>query len=916
VGLNLNDQIGSGGVQYYYLTFPNTNLLISSPNWNGGMSAVTWMNSSTGQLSDSSYAGVVSSNNSVLGSATGDAIGTNLRFLNTTGTSGSNWLIWSKSWGGGKGAVTWMNGSTGTLTDGSYGGAVSAMNSLVGTLTTDAVGSYNSCGDGCTQIFSGSQLGNGNYIINSPSFASSTGAITYGNGNIGIAGVVGASNSLLAENSSNTWTYAGSTGVLVGSGTANGGQGGVYLLNQPINNSGNIVPGFVVSPTTPQTIGAGWINATLNAGTNVDIQANLDIVEAAGAVISSTGAGSLTLQAGRNLALTNNITMAGGLALSANDPGAAAPGAGSIVTTGAAIQAGSVAMTNYAGGISTGSITTSGALNLTATGSNSNIVLGATNTGTATLSAGGSITQTSPLSSTGNVITASATGTALTSTGNAMAGFTGTDSSTGAISVTNSSAMLLGTVSTTAGSVAINAPSITGAGNVTAGGYGGTVSITTTSGGLSVGNVSGTSLAFNSAGSLVAGDTTATAGAIGITVPGSISLGGIVGTSVALTSTNGSVTASGPVISGGGAGSLTVTSATGASFANGGNSVGSFNVTVTGAGDVALVNSYAVAPLALSAINTPSGSINVSSAGGINAGGAITAGGGGAVVLDSSAGVITTGAVSGSAVTLASQGPLAVGNISASQITLSSQSGGITQSIGTSLQGGPSVTTSSGGSTTLTNVGDSISKFDATVTGAGNVTLTNTGVLDVTGINVASGNVLIDNTGAFSNSGPITAHAGSVTIKAHSPITVGGNISASGNISLTALTNSLASNMIFNGSVISSAGGITVQAYNNILQNSKFFAALGINITAGGTITFGPGAFSVGNPVTYTANGVTLVPPWIAASLSGGPTSFVDNFLDQFQTALDAQQYAADDPFGKKQADNGGVVVDGGTCTR
>jgi hypothetical protein len=71
----------------------------------------------------------------------------------------------------------------------------------------------------------------------------------------------------------------------------------------------------------------------------------------------------------------------------------------------------------------------------------------------------------------------------------------------------------------------------------------------------------------------------------------------------------------------------------------------------------------------------------------------------------------------------------------------------------------------------------------------------------------------------------------------------------------------------------------------------------------------------VGNPVNYTANGVAITPPWVVAALTGGPTSFVTNFLNQFQTALNAQIYSADDPFGKKLSSNGGVVVEGNICT-
>jgi hypothetical protein len=67
--------------------------------------------------------------------------------------------------------------------------------------------------------------------------------------------------------------------------------------------------------------------------------------------------------------------------------------------------------------------------------------------------------------------------------------------------------------------------------------------------------------------------------------------------------------------------------------------------------------------------------------------------------------------------------------------------------------------------------------------------------------------------------------------------------------------------------------------------------------------------------VNYTANGVAYTPPWVAATLTGGPTSFVADFLNQFQTAVVMQLFAADDPLGKKQSNNEGVVVEGNICT-
>jgi hypothetical protein len=162
----------------------------------------------------------------------------------------------------------------------------------------------------------------------------------------------------------------------------------------------------------------------------------------------------------------------------------------------------------------------------------------------------------------------------------------------------------------------------------------------------------------------------------------------------------------------------------------------------------------------------------------------------------------------------------------------------------------------------------------------------------------------------------MTANAGAVSITAHSPITLGNSVSASGNIVLAALTPDGSSNITLNGSMTSTAGGISIQAYNNFIQNSNLSAALAIDVsTIAGSMSFGPGAYSIGNPVSYTVNGAPYLPPWIASTLSGGATDFVVAFLDQFQAVLDAQQVASvSDPLGLLQRGQEGIVVEGEIC--
>ena len=116
--------------------------------------------------------------------------GVTLAPINTlTGTDASsevtvltngNYVVTSPDFGGGIGAATWVNGTTG------LSGSVSAANSLVGAVTTDAIGNLGTLA-----------LTNGNYVVQSPQFGGGLGAATFGNGRTGLIGVVSQANSLV-----------------------------------------------------------------------------------------------------------------------------------------------------------------------------------------------------------------------------------------------------------------------------------------------------------------------------------------------------------------------------------------------------------------------------------------------------------------------------------------------------------------------------------------------------------------------------------------------------------------------------------------------------------------------------------------------------------------------------------------------
>ena len=171
VGSNLGDQVG-----YYVTPLSDGNYVVASPNWNGGRGAATWGDGSMG------ISGTISAANSLVGSDSGDGVGSGA----VTPLSNGNYLVDSASWNGNRGAVSWGNGGTGVS------GIVSDANSLVGTNPGDEVGS------GITA------LSNGNYVILSPDWQGGypigRGAVTWGNGSTGVSGIVSAANSLVGSN--------------------------------------------------------------------------------------------------------------------------------------------------------------------------------------------------------------------------------------------------------------------------------------------------------------------------------------------------------------------------------------------------------------------------------------------------------------------------------------------------------------------------------------------------------------------------------------------------------------------------------------------------------------------------------------------------------------------------------------------
>ncbi|NVO08172.1 MAG: hypothetical protein HXX19_20555, partial [Rhodoferax sp.] len=262
--------------------------------------------------------------NSLVGTTTDDQVGTTgFRVLN----GNSNVLIGSGNWGSlfdtsnsGMGAVTWMNGATGKLADGSNGGPVSAVNSFVGTANGDRVGYDNNCE---CDWFGAKALSDGNYVVNSRN-AGAGGAVSWGDGATGLVGTISAANSvhLQVDNSRIIESPSLSGHVVVASGSAASGAGAVYVVGA--SGGGAMGSGFADSPTVDATIGASWISNALTTA-NVALQANNDITvnSAISVVPYQIPAGNLTLRAGRYVTLNAPISTGGGnLVVVANDAAA------------------------------------------------------------------------------------------------------------------------------------------------------------------------------------------------------------------------------------------------------------------------------------------------------------------------------------------------------------------------------------------------------------------------------------------------------------------------------------------------------------------------------------------------------------------------------------------------------------------
>ncbi len=352
----------------------NGNYVVSSSSWDGGKGAVTFGSGTTGVI------GVVSASNSLVGSNTGDAVGNN----GITALANGNYVVSSDDWDGQKGAVTFGSGTTGVT------GVVSEVNSLVGStpatsyafLYPDNMTSYGGDRVGSAGV---TELANGNYVVNSSNWDTQRGAVTVGSGTTGVQGVVSANNSLVGATAGTVSTqdysyyvdygypgpyvqYSVSGGDRLGSNGVRALTGGNYLVTVPdiANGTGQVLVGlsgsigFDTAQGQSLRMNPAGIAATLAGGTAVTLQAGNDITVNSNITVAGTTGGALTLQAGRNINLNSVITTANGsFTASAGDPAAFGPGrepgaAAINQAPGSAINAGTGVVTLLVDGLPVG----------------------------------------------------------------------------------------------------------------------------------------------------------------------------------------------------------------------------------------------------------------------------------------------------------------------------------------------------------------------------------------------------------------------------------------------------------------------------------------------------------------------------------------------------------------------------------
>jgi len=271
----------------------------------------------------------------------------------------------------------------------------------------------------------------------------------------------------------------------------------------------------------------------------------------------------------------------------------------------------------------------------------------------------------------------------------------------------------------------------------------------------------------------------------------------------------------------------------------------------------------------------------------------------GGVSINNTAATLTLGTINSVGLTVNNTGAIALGGA----ITEGTGNIGLTASSAISEAGSlattGTLTTTAATGTTL-NGSNAIGVFHANNTTSGNVELTNTIPLTVTGINNTGGNVTLNNTGTVNIAGMLAA--GSVSINSgsgsiDSAMLTGNDISA-GTVNMTASTG-------IGGSLISGIGvPIKIDTFN---LNSAITASGGVEITNTptpvtpiGTVTLGNLSTGDNSSIIYTQNGHNLNVTGTVSSKGGAitidPVMFTMGTSAQVSSTVSSQLNASGGP--------------------
>jgi Ca2+-binding RTX toxin-like protein len=278
----------------------NGNFLVQSPSWDNG--AVVDASALTFGSATTGISGVVGSANSLVGAKAGDSIGDYGIYELTNG----DFIIRSSSWDGASaadvGALTWASGTAGVT------GVVNSTTSLVGTTNGGNLAYYSSI----------TELTNGNFLVVNPNWDNGAtldvGAVTFGSGTTGVTGVVGSGTSLVGSTTSDA----------IGSGGITELSNGSYLVRSPSWDNG----------ATPDVGAFTWGSGTTGVKGAVSI-ANSLVGTAADNVVNT----STITELGNGNFLVTNPTWDNG---AATDAGAVTFGSGTTGVKGVVSDANSL----------------------------------------------------------------------------------------------------------------------------------------------------------------------------------------------------------------------------------------------------------------------------------------------------------------------------------------------------------------------------------------------------------------------------------------------------------------------------------------------------------------------------------------------------------------------------------------------